>query len=164
MNELYCDGGVIGHNPSEIGGTFAYRILRNGEVVCEKSLVITPKQAKLPAITNNLTEMCALVAGLGQLPDNWQGMIYSDSMVTLGRVFEGWKWNNIPDWLHIKFQVERNRLINWNLITYTLLDGHPTKEQLESGKGKRGHPVSLHNVWCDHACQEQAARFQELHP
>lgn len=156
MNELYADGGVISRNPSKIGGTWACRLLSNGQVVHEGSGVITPAEAGTPAITNNLTEMLALLEGLKQLPADWTGTIYSDSQVTLGRVFEGWKWSNIPPWMHRLFQAQRARLVNWSAISYALLDGHPTSAQLAAGVGKRGHPVSEHNVWCDKACGEAA--------
>lgn len=164
MHQLFADGGVININPSPIGGTWAYRILADDLVVCEKSGVITPAQAKLPAISNNLTEMCALVAGLRALPADWQGTVYSDSQVTLGRVFMEWKWNNVPDWLHKKFQDAQSRLIHWKDIQYILLDGHPTRAQLEAGTGKRGHPVSPHNVWCDQACGLAAQQFLSTLP
>lgn len=160
-NQLYCDGGVISANPSIIGGTWAVRLLEAGAVVLESSGVITPAQAKLPSITNNLTEMAALVKGLSLLPANWRGTIYSDSQVTLGRAFEGWKWNNIPACLYECFGKQAARLMHWKEIQYVLLDGHPTKAQLESGKGKRGHPVSEHNVWCDHACGQEAKNYLE---
>lgn len=164
MNALYADGGVINRNPSPVGGTWAFRIISNGEVVCEKSDTITPAQAKMPEITNNFTEMCALIAGLKALPDDWIGTVYSDSQVTLGRVFEGWKWNGIPTWLREMYEEARRRLKNWDRIEHVLLDGHPTKAQLEAGKGKRGHPVSIHNVWADHACGEEARKFMEKQP
>src|SRR5574338_1198510 len=104
MNGLYVDGGVIGKNPSTQGGTWAARLMRDAFVVCEIKGVVTPKEAKLKEITNNLTEMLALIRGLQLLPTAWTGTIFSDSMVTLGRVFEGWKWNGIPPWMHRDFQ------------------------------------------------------------
>jgi len=161
MNELYANGGVIYKNPSQFGGTWAFRVLADGMVICEKSGVITPEQAGLPSITNNLTEMIAVIEGFRVMPSYWVGRVFSDSQVTLGRVFMGWKWNNIPLWLHHLYQAERKRLMNWDDIKYTLLDGHPTQVQLEAGKGKRGGPVSIHNVWCEKVCGQEARRFVE---
>jgi ribonuclease HI len=160
MNALYVDGGVIGKNPSEIGGTWAARLVVDGQVTRESSGVITPTEAELLAITNNLTEMLALVEGLEMLPFGWQGTIYSDSMVTLGRAFLGWKWHNVPLWLQREYWQARERLMHWDELTFVLLDGHPTKAQLAAGVGKRGHPVSEHNVWCDHACQQVGERLK----
>lgn len=157
---LYCDGGVIGSNPSSVGGTWAFCIVENDERIFEHKGFITPGE-DLPAITNNLTEMLALVRGLQQLPVGWAGTIYSDSQITLGRAFEGWKWKNIPAWLHHEYQVARGRL-GWPNIKHVLLQGHPTKAELLAGVGKSGRPVSEHNVWCDKACGERAEYYLEL--
>lgn len=112
-------------------------------------------------VTNNQTEMLALIVGLEQLPAGFRGTIYSDSQVTLGRVFMGWKWKNIPGWMHRRYQKQRARLLDWDEIKYVLLDGHPTKAQLQAGRGKRGHPVSEHNVWCDEACRKAGEAFMQ---
>lgn len=158
--ELYVDGGVIAVNPSLIGGTFAYRlVLDNGRFV-GVGKVVTVDQMGGP-VTNNQTEMLALLEGLKHLPDDWVGMIYSDSMVTLGRAFSGFRWKNIPAWMHKLYQEQRRRLIHWDEIKYVLLDGHPTKAQLKAGIGKRGHPVSEHNVWCDQACKKAGDAFMD---
>lgn len=161
-NALFADGGVIGSNPSAIGGTWAWRILRNEQVFQQAAGVITPRQADMPAITNNLTEMLALVRGLQALPISWAGTVYSDSQVTLGRVFLGWKWKNIPLWLHHEYQQARARLLNWEQTQWVLLQGHPTKAELADGVGSRGAPVSEHNKWCDMACGLQAAEHLRL--
>ena len=164
MTNLYCDGGVIGKNPSPIGGTWAFCVV-DVELfdlhIIEQSGVIVPAQARLPEITNNLTEMLALVRGLQNLPDDWKGTVYSDSQITLGRVFDGWKWNGIPNWLHVEFQRERKRLCNWEYIRWQLLQGHPTRAELDAGIGKRGYPVSIHNQWCDRACGAEADKFMK---
>lgn len=159
MNQLFCDGGVIGANPSGIGRTWAFKRIHVSDfdagqapVVYSESGVITPRKAGMPSITNNLTEMLALLKGLASLDKDWNGTIYSDSQITLGRAFMGWKWKNIPMWMHAEFQRERARLWRWDEIKYVLLDGHPTIAQLAAGIGKRGGPVSEHNVWCDQAC------------
>jgi ribonuclease HI len=164
-NALFADGGVIGANPSAIGGTWAWRWVCETRVLVQHSGVITPRQADLPAITNNLTEMLALVRGLQTLPDAWVGTVYSDSQITLGRIFQGWKWKNIPLWLHHDYQQARGRLVNWDQIGFVLLQGHPTRAELAAGVGSRGYPVSEHNVWADKACGERAAEFlREMEP
>lgn len=164
-NALFADGGVIGANPSGIGGTWAWRMVSNEQVFQQAAGVITPRQADMPAITNNLTEMLALVRGLQALPVSWAGTVYSDSQITLGRVFQCWKWKNIPMWLHHEYQEARSRLVNWEQIRGVLLQGHPTKAELAAGVGSRGYPVSEHNVWCDMACGLRAADFlREMEP
>lgn len=84
-NQLYCDGGVIEKNPSKKGGTWAAKLIQGGKVVRARGGIITPAQAQMETVSNNLTEMLALVRGLEMLPDDWSGTVYSDSQVTLGR-------------------------------------------------------------------------------
>ncbi len=159
---LYADGGVIGKNPSTIGGTWAFRILNEcGTPICERSGAITPAECYLPAVTNNLTEMLAVVSGLRIFPSNWRGVIYSDSQITLGRLFGSWKWTGIPPWLHKQFAAEARRLVYWTQIKYILLQGHPTAAELEAGVGHTGRPVSEHNQWCDRECGRIAKQYKE---
>ncbi len=159
--ELYVDGGVIGSNPSMIGGTWACRLIWRYDQSLDFSGVVQPHQVThaFEPVSNNQTEMLALLEGLRRLPDGFCGTIYSDSQVTLGRAFMGWKWNNIPSWMHVVYQQHRKRLKHWAEIKYVLLDGHPTRAQLAAGTGKRGHPVSIHNVWCDRACKKAGETF-----
>lgn len=154
--DLYTDGGVIGVNPSTIGGTWAWCLVdATGQRVCEYSGVITPVDAQMPAITNNLTELYAIVRGREALPYAWSGTVYSDSWVSLQRVFLAAKLKNVPPWLIERLQkLQRD---GWfSDCSWQLLDGHPTKAQLAAGVGKRGAPVSIHNVFCDAECQRRA--------
>ncbi len=157
QQELYVDGGVVQVNPSPIGGTYAWLLVDDGVRVKGCAYFMSAETAKLPVVTNNQTEMMALIKGLSQLPNDWCGCIYSDSAITLGRAFSGWKWKNVPEWIQNRFFAQRLRFIYWDRITYVQLDGHPTKAQLASGIGKRGNPVSIHNVWCDEACGKAGA-------
>ena len=153
---LYTDGGVIGANPSIIGGTWAYCLVDNaGERTKCDSGIITPEQAGLPAITYNLTELLAIVNGRKALPYAWSGTIYSDSWVSLQRVFLAAKLANVPPWLVTRLQtLQRDGWFSG--CHWQLLDGHPTKAQLAAGVGKRGGPVSPHNVWADQECTRLA--------
>lgn len=158
---LYADGGVIASNPSAIGGTYAYRLIGMKEVFRRgNSGVLSASKMGAP-VTNNQTEMLALLLGMEQLPCDFKGTVYSDSAVTLGRVFDGWKWKNIPAWMHTIYQKQRARFIHWDEIKHVLLSGHPTKKQLAAGIGKHGYPVSEHNVWCDEACRLAGEAFME---
>lgn len=162
---LYADGGVIGKNPSPIGGTYAYRILDASEqhILVEHADVI-PANFTNPFITNNLTEMLAIIAALPHISPDADVHIFSDSQITLGRLFQGWKWKNIPLWLHARYQAQRQRLPKFHSYQYTLLSGHPTQAHLATGIGKRGYPVSIHNAWCDHACTQAAKSYTALQP
>lgn len=152
---LYADGGVIGANPSPIGGTWAWCLVdATGQRVCEYfgTLLTSPD---LPFVTNNVTELVALVNGLEALPHGWSGTVYSDSWVSLQRVFLAARLKNVPQWLVDRLHaLQRSRKLA--SMSYVLLDGHPTKAQLAAGVGKRGAPVSIHNVWCDEACTKVA--------
>lgn len=100
ITALYADGGVVGQNPSKIGGTWAWcHVNEAGERLLTGSGLITPAEAHVPAVTNNLTELLALVAGIESLPWRWAGTIYSDSWVSLQRVFCEAPLRNVPDWL-----------------------------------------------------------------
>jgi ribonuclease HI len=160
-HHLYCDGGVVQVNPSPIGGTWAARLVEDGQVKRMQGGIITPAQAQMPTISNNLTEMLALVRGLALLPEDWRGTVFSDSQITLGRAFLGWKWTNTPAWLYEEFGKQTTRLVHWDQIHYVLLAGHPTRAQLAAGIGRHGYPVSEHNVWCDKMCQSLADQLPE---
>lgn len=163
-NQLYCDGGVIRENPSSYGGTWAYRIVMDGQVLQECAGIVSVREMLSPVegVTNNQTEMLALLRGLEALPDLWQGTILTDSQITLMRIFHEASWANIPIWMHKLWQRQRMRLIHFTAFDYVLLDGHPTRAHLKVGIGKRGHPVSEHNLWCDKACTTQAKNFLKV--
>lgn len=159
--DLYADGGVIGPNPSVLGGTWAWcQVNASGERLGSASGIITPAEVGLPAITNNLTELYAILEARESLPYAWSGTIHSDSWVSLQRVFLAAKLKNVPDWLVERLQ--RMQRDGWfSGCSWKLLDGHPTRVELLAGIGKRGHMVSEHNVWCDTACQQAAQRFRQ---
>lgn len=169
MQKIYTDGGLIGPgNPSGIGGTWAFRLIEGGEkeftVINQESGIILPQQVHMAGIESNLSEFIAMLFALRSLPDGWEGDIYCDSKNTLYRFFgepqsdgsrKYFATNGILPTLVEDMRHQVGRMKNYN---YTLLDGHPTRMQLNTGFGKRNHPVSRHNVWCDEACKEQAIR------
>lgn len=162
ITAVYADGGIIGRSPSQLGGTYAWcHINAAGERVTTGSGVITPDQARMPHIENNLTEYLAVVSGLQQLPQGWSGQVLSDNQNALMRLFAGWKVNGIPPWL-IERAYEALKRLDVRNIRPTLLCGHPTKAELAAGRGRRGYPVSIHNVWCDAECQRLAKEFMKM--
>lgn len=158
---LYCDGGVIGRNPSPHGGTWAFYYLIGGNdddpTFLKQSSLVTPDMAGLPMITNNYTELLAAVCGMEVLPGGWDGTIYTDSHVTLCRLVNpGAGMKGIPDDLQARLAACKARLGDFRCV---LLDGHPTTAQLAAGKGKRGNPVSKWNVLCDKECTRIAKEY-----
>jgi len=155
-DSLFTDGGVILSNPSPIGGTWAWcRTNSLGEQYWEESGTTIFE----PLTTNNQIELFAVVRAFESLPCNWLGTVYCDSEITIGRVHESYKWTNIPNWMHQRYQLAVKRLNYFSSFKYVLLKGHPTKADLWEGQTAKGVPVSWHNVWCDRACKRQAEKY-----
>jgi hypothetical protein len=160
--DIYADGGVIGVNPSAEGGTWAYLHLNpeGTEPTLRMSGVCVPELEGMPTISNNYTELYAAVAALEAAPDGWEGRLHTDSHVTrcrLVNVRPGMA--GIPDELRDRLFAQRARF-KLTPDRVVLLDGHPTRAQLESGVGKRGNPVSRWNVACDEACNRAARDYR----
>jgi ribonuclease HI len=153
---IYADGGVILKNPSPIGGTWAHCFVdEHDERFIRAGGVVPPTGGWL--ITNNHMEQIAIILALEAMPAGWSGMVCSDSKIALGRVFEGWSGRNLPNNVARRSALAVARLGKIELV---LLQGHPTKLDLERGIGARsGRPVSKHNVWCDKECSRQAQRY-----
>lgn len=158
VTSLYADGGVIGRNPSAVGGTWAWvQVNADGEHVRTGSGIVTPIFHGLDLITNNLTELLAAVLGLESLPTGWVGTVYTDSQVTLYRITrDKTKWAGIPAVLVERTQAARKPL---GAYTVVLLGGHPTKAELAAGVRRDGFPCSPHNVWCDKACGVEGRNY-----
>lgn len=151
---LYTDGGVIRANPSPIGGTWAYRILLNGLVQREHAFAMRPDELGLTTVSNNVTELLAVLYGLRALANGRTVHVWSDSGVTLTRVFRNGQRAGVPTWMSAILDEQQARFSDGRLTLdgYTLLGGHPTAAELTDGKRRDGKPVSAHNVWCDQAC------------
>jgi ribonuclease HI len=163
---IYVDGGVIGRNPSKLGGTWAYVVVDNqtDSIIQSDSGVVLPEHFSIVPrieITNNISEYYAMMKGLLAVPTGYNGTIYSDSGVTIGRFFNGWKNTNVPNSL-VATGLSLAKTLGEN-VKAVLLDGHPTKAQLAAGVGKRGHPVSKWNVYVDAKCSEEAKKFLSGH-
>lgn len=161
IHSVFVDGGVIKRNPSTYGGTWAYVFVdENDQEIGRRSGYVTPQEIGLPTITNNLTELLAAVNAMLHLPEDFAGTIHTDSFVTLCRITaRNPKMNGIPDHLQDRMWVARKRLVNFGKHMVVQVDGHPTKDQLFKGKGKRGNPVSKFNVLCDDLCGMEARKF-----
>ena len=157
ITAVYADGGCVGHNPSTIAGTWAACLVDEHEDRArEVSGVIRPRDIGSKFVTNNHAEFYGLLRGLEELPDGWSGTACSDSKVTLGRFFLGWKLTAIPPEWSRRMGFALRRL---GKITPLLVNGHPTKLQLLENSGHSGRPVSSFNVWCDLECKRQGQMF-----
>ena len=157
-HKIYVDGGVIGRNPSALGGTWAWVwVDKKDRELRHDSGIITPKQAKLDKITNNYTELYAALEGLASVGNYWDGIIYTDSLITLRRITYSMSFKNIPNSLKEKaLELRKDR--EWDCI---LVKGHPTKKDLLRGTCPKGTLVSRWNVFCDRKCKHLAREFKE---
>lgn len=155
---MFCDGGVIGRNPSMLGGTVCFCLVDQADTIVRHcSGIVTPQSCGVRHITNNLTELLAAVNGLEALPEGWTGNVFTDSLVTLRRISGGKSFRGIPDQLRARVALVLTRLGSYKVH---LLGGHPTKAELAAGVRSDGKPVSQHNVFCDRECTRLAREFQ----
>lgn len=152
---VFADGGIIGSNPSALGGTFAWcHVDAAGVRVRANSGIVEVGFHGLADISNNTTELVAMIEGLETLPEGWAGTALTDSNVTLCRL-RGNKpaWPSVPAPLYNRARAALKRLGH---LQWVLLNGHPTAGEMTRGVGSRGLPVSEHNVFCDSACTAMA--------
>ena len=124
---IFTDGGVIKKNPSAIGGTWAFVCVdAQNEKIYEESGVVPAPNGK--SITNNQTEIIAIIKALEAMPENWNGILFSDSKISLGRVFEGWKMEGLTTNIIARAIAAKNRA--GKDVKPILLQGHPTKKML----------------------------------
>ena len=149
----YCDGGVIGRNPSSIGGTWAYVFVdENDQKVAGSSNRVLVGDAPwlMPRITNNFTELLGALKAMEALPDGWDGTIYTDSQVTYRRIIRGSSFAGIPSCMEEMVRHHRKRLSH----RVVLISGHPSEKDLRLGVTKKGRMCSKWNVACDRQCTQ----------
>lgn len=157
VTDLYCDGGVIGPNPSAIGGTWAWLgVNETNEKVMEWSGYVPAPESR--PVTNNHTEQMAITLALEAMPEGWSGTVHSDSSVALGRVFKDYKKANLPSNI-----IERSvaAVARAGILKHEKLKGHPSKQELKNGFAKGGLPVSKWNKRCDDLCNIEARRYKQ---
>lgn len=155
--ELYTDGGVVGRNPSALGGTWAWCLVGDNKVIDEGSGFISPEDMELEVVTNNVSELYAALRGVEALPEGFSGRLYTDSIITLYRFTDGNGFKGVPDWLKERVLAARKNA-NWQYDA-VLVGGHPTRHELRLGCRKDGKRVSKWNVRCDKRCRELAAKW-----
>lgn len=152
ITAVYTDGGCLGASRSSVGGSWAWvGVDACGQVVTEASGIIRAGEHGLETVTSNLTEFYAMLSALEAMPDGWSGQVCADSGVTIGRWFFAWKLTNVPQDWRIRMGACLARMGNLTPVQH---DGHPTREMLAADppRGKRGNPVSVHNVRADKLC------------
>lgn len=161
IEALYCDGGVIGPNPSKLGGTWAWCLVAGGEIVRFGSGIVAPDDVGVEAVTNNHTELIAAIRALSAVHPGWRGVIHSDSLVTIRRMTgRHASFNGVPPAIESKAHAIRRRMTLCGRVRFVLLGGHPTKEELRVGRNRKGHPTSKWNCWADEECNRLAAEFR----
>ena len=170
---LFCDGGVLGRNPSHVGGTWAWCLITaDGGFAAGGSGLLIPANRLPPwpmaddelleicptwPVTNNQSEFYASLRAIEYVPDDWTGRLCSDSQITLGRLCSSWRMTGIPPRWIARAGAALKRL---GPIEPVLLQGHPTKADLARGIGaKRNLPVSEWNVRCDEVCNLMAQDY-----
>lgn len=161
MNDLFCDGGVILTNPSSYGGSYAWVLIENDQIIKEGNGIVLPTDVGLPVITNNLMELQAALSGISQMEKGWEGTLWTDSQVTFFRLGSSESFGGIPAKMRAQC-LELRRARRWQV---KLLKGHPTQVMLNKGYvtnhlGKH-IPVNKWNVYCDEKCQQLAKEFLE---
>lgn len=157
---LYCDGGILAEgsmsSSSNFGGAWAFVATdEDDEIVFSESGFIRLEDRPT---TNNHTEMYAAIKALESAPNGWNGILFSDSELTLGRLFKGWTLNNLPeDFIH-RFKSALDRL---GIVIGQHLKGHPTKKDLKRGYTLKGRPVSRWNKMCDDLCQQEVKKAKQ---
>ena len=143
--DLYTDGGVIKKNPSTIGGTYACVLVMDDKVQYRYSGIITPQNMRTKKVTNNQMELMAVITGfsLAKKGKHTIEHVYCDSQVTLGRLYQGWKLNGIPDWMVEMLNEYRPAILQ------------------TTGIHVRGHAGNKWNEECDRMCNDAGNRYLE---
>lgn len=157
VRRVYADAGCILTNPSPYGGTFAVVLC---DAVDEPIFEFSGRCEAAPpgTVENNLMETLAVLTGLELMPDGWDGVVLTDNLNALRRADKPRTASFDPpaEFMRERLAYCRDRM---PAFTLQLLCGHPTRAELETGKGKRGYPVSRHNVRCHHLLTEEARRY-----
>ncbi len=158
--DIYTDGGLAGANPSKIGGSWAFVIVERGVQTHAASGFITPADVGRDVVSNNASELWATLEAMEYVAAGWDGVLYTDSYVTLCRIRRTKKQaslKGIPPPMRARLAAAKARL---GLYSVCLLAGHPTLRELAEGRRQRnGLLASPWNVACDEMCTEEVAKF-----
>jgi hypothetical protein len=111
-------------------------------------------------VTNNNTELHAIVRGLQAMPHGWTGEVWTDSWVTITRIqrLARDKAEQINGETEARLLEAARALRRCGPIKLVHVKGHATVEDLKAGtysgdRGKRNpRRTSKFNAWCDEEC------------
>ncbi len=152
--KLFTDGGVAGKNPSPVGGSWAWCLVADNTIVRWACGFVQPVDIGREKITNNDTEGLAALLALEAMEEKWNGILHTDSLVTLYRLKRRQPWQ-LPAFMRERIMLLRQR----KRIKVELVKGHPTAKDLANGVHANGSPVSEWNVFCDDRCNEVIQEF-----
>ncbi len=169
---VYTDGGLLTKNPSDVGGVWAWVAVSatDRNLGFKSGVVLCPHPTK--KLSNNHMEQIAIVRAIEALPDGWDGVIYTDSDVARIRVESDYeqvvlgskRFPAAEKNLYTSISERSKRAVAklGRQVRFVLLQGHPTKADLECGWGaKRNLPVSKWNVWADRRCVYEKKLYME---
>jgi hypothetical protein len=117
---------------------------------------VLPADLGLPWVSNNVTEVLGILAGLEALEDGWCGVVYSDSLCAINTVRNCLKKSKPPKWLPAPILARAKTVVaRLGEVMYVLLGGHPNRKELAAGFRSDGKPCSEHNVHCDKLCKRE---------
>lgn len=160
VTHIYTDGGLVGRNPSSVGGSWAIVLTDINNSVALEFCGFIPATPERP-ITNNIIEQIAVTLALESMPDKWSGTLCSDSQNAIGRQFYKWAINGLPQNVIDRGHAALSRL---GTIRPELVKGHPSKRELVAGKNSRGTRVSIHNVRADELCTNVCHEVSDTEP
>lgn len=140
--ELYTDGGIMGSNPSTVGGTWAWCwVDKQGNRIKGDKGIVTPKMVNMTTISNNFTELLATLKALQSVPKWWKGAIKTDSQVTWHRLNKSKAFEGIPDEFRNAVLFVRENIKYVPILV-------------------KGHSKEFpHNEWCDQQCRRVGEDF-----
>lgn len=155
ITSVYCDGGLLAMN--RLGGVWSWcGVNITGHRVYSQRGTVLQIQPHRP-VTNNHTEQIAIIKALEALPKGWSGTVYSDSNVALGRIFDKFGTKNLPTNI---IQRSIDAVERLGKLKGSLLQGHPTENDLIRGIGERRNlPVSIHNHFVDISCELEKKEY-----
>lgn len=148
---IFADGGIIGKNPSRVGGTWCYLwVSGQGRKLYTEHGIVSPQDHGLQTVGNNLTELLAVLRAVQSVPPEWDGTVFTDSLITYHRFTSSpfTSFRGIPQDL----TREVFRLRGEHRFRMGHLKGHPTRKELQEGRSRCGRMVSIFNVYCDKTC------------